>query len=263
MALYRIYVDEVGNHDLTHVDDPNQRFLSLTGVILQSDYVMGILQPEMDALKRRFFQRDPDEPIVFHRKELLNRRSPFVALRDPNTELEFNTALLDALARWEYRVITVAIDKKAHRDRYRVWHYHPYHYCLAVLLERYLMYLARGHYRGDVMVESRGGREDGKLKDSYSRLYRDGTTNVPAEQWHARLTSEELKVKPKAANIAGLQLADVIAHPSCREVLRERGLITDDRSVFGDRVCAILRESKYDRHWRTGQIAGYGKKILP
>ena len=24
MALYRIYVDEVGNHDLTHADDPNQ-----------------------------------------------------------------------------------------------------------------------------------------------------------------------------------------------------------------------------------------------
>lgn len=33
MALYRIYVDEVGNHDLTQADDPNRRFLSLTGVI--------------------------------------------------------------------------------------------------------------------------------------------------------------------------------------------------------------------------------------
>jgi hypothetical protein len=32
MTLYRIYIDEVGNHDLTHADDPNQRFLSLTGV---------------------------------------------------------------------------------------------------------------------------------------------------------------------------------------------------------------------------------------
>ncbi|MEW5959426.1 MAG: hypothetical protein AB1801_17015, partial [Chloroflexota bacterium] len=23
MSLYRIYIDEVGNHDLTHADDPN------------------------------------------------------------------------------------------------------------------------------------------------------------------------------------------------------------------------------------------------
>jgi hypothetical protein len=263
MALYRIYIDEVGNHDLTHADDANQRFLSLTGVILESGYVMRVLQPEMDALKRRFFQRDPDEPVVFHRKELVNRRPPFAALRDPQVELEFNAALLDALARWEYRVITVAIDKKAHRDRYRVWHYHPYHYCLAVLLERFLMFLGRGHHRGDVMVESRGAKEDGKLKESYSRLYRDGTQNIPAAQWHDRLTSGNLKVKPKVANIAGLQLADLIAHPSCREVLRDHGLITDDRSVFGDKICAILCRGKYDRQRRTGRIEGYGKKLLP
>ncbi|MBX7235183.1 MAG: hypothetical protein K1X65_12395 [Caldilineales bacterium] len=45
MALYRIYVDEVGNHDMTHADDPNQRFLSLTGVILESGYIAQTLQP--------------------------------------------------------------------------------------------------------------------------------------------------------------------------------------------------------------------------
>ena len=36
MSLYRIYIDETGNHDMTHADDPNQRFLALTGVILES-----------------------------------------------------------------------------------------------------------------------------------------------------------------------------------------------------------------------------------
>jgi hypothetical protein len=35
MSLYRIYIDETGNHDMTHADDPNQRFLALTGVILE------------------------------------------------------------------------------------------------------------------------------------------------------------------------------------------------------------------------------------
>ena len=125
MALYRMYVDEVGNHDMTHTDDPNQRFLSLTGVLLESEYTLRVLQPEMDQLKRAFFQRDPDEPVIFHRKELVNKRPPFHALRNPGIEQEFNTALLMALARWEYRVITVVLDKKAHRDQYQVWYYHP------------------------------------------------------------------------------------------------------------------------------------------
>lgn len=80
----------------------------------------------MGSLKRRFFERDPDEPIIFHRKELVNKRPPFEALRDPQAELAFNAALLDALARWQHRVITVTIDKKAHCERYRVWRYHPY-----------------------------------------------------------------------------------------------------------------------------------------
>lgn len=263
MALYRIYIDEVGNHDLTHADDPNQRFLSLTGVILESDYTLRVLQPEMDQLKRDFFQRDPDEPVILHRKEMVNKRPPFHALRIPETEWRFNIALLTDLARWEYRAITVVIDKKAHRDQYQVWKYHPYHYCLAVLLERFVLFLHYDESQGDVMVESRGANEDGKLKDSYARLYERGTDNIPSERWQQCLTSHELKVKPKSANIAGLQIADLIAHPSRREILIEHQLVVDDRDTFGDQICAILRQSKYYRHWRTGQITGYGKKLLP
>lgn len=55
MSLYRIYIDETGNHDMTHADDPNQRFLALTGVILESEYNANSLQPEMDDIKRFFF----------------------------------------------------------------------------------------------------------------------------------------------------------------------------------------------------------------
>ena len=137
MALYRMYVDEVGNHDMEHVDDANERFLSLTGVILESEYTWDVLRPEMEGIKRAFFQRDPDEPVILHRKELVNRRPPFHSLRDPELQDRFNTELLEALARWRYKVVTVVIDKKEHRDRYAVWRHHPYHYCLQVLLERF------------------------------------------------------------------------------------------------------------------------------
>jgi hypothetical protein len=263
VGLYRIYVDEVGNHDLAHADDPNQRFLSLTGVILDSVYTLEVLQPEMDAIKREFFQRDPDEPVVFHRKEMVNRSSSFLRLREPEVEAGFNQALLAALERWDYRVITIVLDKKAHRDQYRVWRFHPYHYCLTVLLERFVLFLEHGAHRGDAMVESRGGKEDNLLKDSYERLHERGNDFISMERWQERLTSRQLKVRPKSANIAGLQLADLIAHPSCRNILREQGLITDDRETFGDEICAILNRAKYHRNERTGQIVGYGRKLLP
>ena len=81
----------------------------------------------------------------------------------------------------------MTLDKQAHHDPSQVWHYHPYHYCLAVLLERFILFLYYGKHRGDLMVESRGGLEDGKLKDSYSRLYAGGTDNIPADRWQACL----------------------------------------------------------------------------
>jgi len=263
VSLYRIYIDEVGNHDLTHADDLNQRFLSLTGVILESQYTLSILQPEIMQIKRDFFQRDPDEPIIFHRKELVNKKPPFHFLRNSEVEQRFNTTLLTALAGWDYKVITVVVDKKAHRDQYQTWRYHPYHYCMAVLLERFVLFLYYGNHRGDVLVEKRGGKEDGKLNDSYARLYEQGTDHVPKERWQQCLTSKELKMKNKSANIAGLQLADLIAHPSRREILIENGLLIDQRDIFGDQISAILRQSKYLRDNNTGKIPGFGKKLLP
>ncbi|HOE62589.1 MAG TPA: DUF3800 domain-containing protein [Candidatus Sumerlaeota bacterium] len=78
---YRIYVDEVGNPDLNSSDNPNHRFLSLTGIIIQLDYVQKTIYPEMEDLKNRYFFSHPDEPIILHRKEILNAYPPFDVLR--------------------------------------------------------------------------------------------------------------------------------------------------------------------------------------
>lgn len=263
MALYRVYIDEVGTHDLVHADDSNQRFLSLTGVILESEFSLNIFQPEFNDLKTRYFQKDPDIPIILHRKELVNRVPPFENLRNAEIEKRFNNDLLKLLKDLDFRVITVVLDKKAHRDQYQMWHYHPYHYCLKVLLERYVLFLHYGNHRGDVFVEKRGGKEDQKLIDSYERLYNSGSDNIKKEIWQNCLTSSTLHLRKKEANINGLQLADIIAHPSRREILVENNLINDSRDVFGNRITEILNSSKYIRHFKTGQIIGYGKKLLP
>ena len=138
MAKFRIYIDETGNADLESSDNPNHRFLSLSGVVFDLDYVDQVLHPAMEALKREFFDHHADDPIVFHRKEMVNRLGRFGVLKNPETEARFNAKLLNFLAAWEYTLITVIMDKKEHRDKYAVWKSDPYHYCLSVLLERYI-----------------------------------------------------------------------------------------------------------------------------
>jgi hypothetical protein len=100
VSLYRIYIDETGNHDLAHADDPNERFLALTGVIIESSYNTTEFQPELEKIKSNFFGQDPDSPVILHRKEIINRRPPFISLRDSEVQSQFNSVLLYHLAHW-------------------------------------------------------------------------------------------------------------------------------------------------------------------
>lgn len=251
----------MGNSDLKASKDPNHRYLSLTGVIMELDYVRTKAHPALEALKTRYFDSHPDDPLIFHRKELVNRRYPFHQLRDPAVERQFNIDLLALLRTLDFTVITTVIDKLEHEQRYTVWRYDPYHYCMAILMERYIFWLEQHQATGDVLAESRGGKEDRRLKGSFSWLYDHGSDYVQASRFHQRLTSKQLKVKLKTNNITGLQIADLIAHP-CLKAAQARRENKPLPANFGGQICAILEQSKYYRN-PTGRIDGWGRKWLP
>jgi hypothetical protein len=196
----RLYIDEVGNSDMGASQDPNQRYLSLTGVVLDLAYVNNVQHPRLD-LKRRFFHAHVDEPVVLHRKELVNRRPPFEALRDPVVEVRFNRNCWLYCRGWISPPSRRSSTNWSTEQRYQTWRYDPYHYCLHVLIERYVLWLRRTGGMGDVMAESRGTNEDKRLKESFERVCREGTEYATAEQITGILTSRQLKVKPKAANL--------------------------------------------------------------
>ncbi len=254
---YRLYIDEVGNSDLGSSDNPNHRFLSLTGVILGLSHVKETVHPKMEALKAKYFHSHPDDPVIFHRKEMLNGRPPFQSLRNPLVRESFDEELLALLNCWDYKVLTVCIDKKNHKESYTTWRYDPYHYCLAILLERYTYFLNRKNEVGDVIAEARGGKEDKRLKASYHRLWEQGTDFVASDRFQKVLTSCQLKVKSKQNNIAGLQLADLLAHPSRNEILLEQGFLDREIAPFGRKIIELL-QTKYD--CQGNKV--FGKKFL-
>ncbi len=261
MRKYRIYVDEVGNPDLKSSENSEHRFLSLTGVIIDLDYVSKTLFPQLEKLKGDYFDYHPDEPIILHRKELVKKKPPFSVLKDPVIEKKFNDELLNKLRKWEYSVISVIIDKKEHDQRYSTWKYDPYHYCQEILLERFRLFLDISNSKGDVMFESRGGKEDMRLKKSFNRIIEFGTNNLNAEDLQIHFTSKELKVKPKSANVSGLQIADLLAHPARRWFYKNIFNLDESKHTFGDKIIEILEDEKFFRY--NGKIYGYGAKKLP
>ena len=257
MTKYRMYVDESGNSDLNYTGDPNGRFPALTGVVIDLEHVQNKVHPEMESLKATYFDSHPDEPVILHRSDIMNRRGAFQPLRDSRVNNAFGTEVLQRLREWEYVVITVCLDKEKHVKRSGAWSRDPYHYCMEILLERFCSLMGQFHSTGDVMAESRGGKEDRRLKAEFRKLWASGTDSWESESIQHLLTSRELKVKPKNANTAGLQLADLIANPSRSEILAENGLLGRELGAFAKEVVEVLKE----KYYRQGDRI-YGKRFL-
>lgn len=257
---YRLYIDESGDHTYRHMHKEDRRYLGLTGVILPYSSNYTKFHDELQKLKDKHFPTHPDDPLIFHREDIIQKRKRFVVLTNREKEQGFNVDMLTFIQEQEYIVLSVVIDKKDHQEKYGEAAYHPYHYCLTILLERYCGWLNRTGWKGDVMAEGRGGKEDRLLKDEYSRIHEMGTIFKSPAFFQQALTSKQLKVKKKSKNIAGLQFADLLAHPCKQDILIDQGKIGDKRSSFVKQICNCLNS---DHYLRLGNdIWGNGKKFI-
>ena len=257
---YRLYIDESGDHTYNLIEEASHRYLALLGVWFQQpdDYIE--FSDALEQLKRAIFGARPDKPVVLVRSRIINRKGPFGILCNPEVHRRFNSGLLEVIRQARFRMVCVIVDKQAHLDKYTS-PFHPYHYCLAAILDRYCGWLNYKNAIGDVVAESRAREEDLQLKQAYQRVYESGTLMFNHEHHQRALTSKDIKLRSKIANIAGIQLADILAHPVKQAFLLEKGKITNLRETFGGQIYEAA-VSKFNVNTRTGQVEGYGKVWL-
>ncbi|MBR0982443.1 DUF3800 domain-containing protein [Bradyrhizobium liaoningense] len=257
---YRLYFDETGTGDIkAHEKDPNQRYLSVTGIVFRQDIHDITFSSTLSAFKLRIF----DTPnVILHRRDIMGHKGIFEALKDEALRAEFDRQFAALVASLPGPAFTVSIDKKAHLEKYKIWRFDPYHYVLTCLVERYVLWLKRSGCVGDVMGEARSPWHDGRLRRAYRRLYDLGSDFLTAADAKARLISRELRLEPKSTDVAALQVADLLAHPAHRtwKFMQENKPIPND---YGASLVRILEKGIYDRHPRTNLIKGCGRKWLP
>lgn len=256
----RLYIDEVGNDD---VKTREEQFLSITGIITKKRGHDHIITSEIEQLKTDLFNHHPIiKPVILHRREIVRKEPPFEALWDEAVNIEWQTRILNLIEKLPYIAMTILIDKHEHVQRYPVWHFNPYHYCMRAIVERYVLWLNRQDLTGDVVAEPRFKQVDKALKKSFAYIYNHGTEHIPPAIIQKRLTSHEIKFDPKANNVCGLQLVEMIAHPS-HQSLKAEATGIPMTAEFGKRVVEVLEKSRYSRNPKTKEISGWGRKRLP
>lgn len=158
---YRLFFDETGNGDLHAAEkSPNERYLSVTGIVIRQDIHDRYVTRRLNHLKRTIFGVSETEGIVLHRREIMRKEGKFSALRNSSLRAEFDARVLAMIPECIATAFTISMDKADHKERYKVWQYSPYHYVTELLIERFVKWLDKNDFIGDVVGEARNPTHD-------------------------------------------------------------------------------------------------------
>jgi Protein of unknown function (DUF3800) len=240
-----LFLDESGSHNLT-VIDPNYPVFVLGGVLLDRDYAEGELEYKLRAFKRDLFG---NENLILHTADLTRNRNGFEAMKDKAFREQCYLKLNQLMRELEYRVIACVIKKDGHLSRYGVSALDPYMFSLEVLVERFAMEVGNHWHGGEIVAECRSLELDKELGLAWENLRVQGSRFVTATEIRNRIVG--VTARPKLANVAGLQLADLVVTPIGRFVLGKP--VHEDFRIV---------ESKF-RCDASGNYWGRGLVVLP
>lgn len=124
----------------------------------------------------------------------------------------------------------------------------PYSIALSFCMERlqrFLLNKNQGDKLTHLQVECRGRTEDTKLELEFRRIC-DGANAV------GKMPNLDIRFMDKKHNSTGLQLADLVAHPIGRHVIK-----SDQANRAYDALLPKFRRGA------NGKIEGFGLKIFP
>ena len=240
-----MFLDESGDHSLEVIDHQYPMFV-LAGVIMEKEYAEGELEARMMDFKKALFGRTD---IILHSADITRNQKGFEQMKDRTFREQFYAKLNALVASLDFRVVACAIRKEEHLQRYGVSALDPYMLSLHVLVERFCFEIGSVPGGGIIVAERRGPTLDHELELAFLNLKIQGTRYLRAIQIENRIAG--LHLRKKSENVAGLQLADLVATPIGRHVLGK-----------GDHKDYQIIESKFRRDWH-GSHEGYGLVVLP
>ena len=201
---YVVYVDESGDHSLVSIDESFPVFVLAFCVFHKRHYAEKII-PALEKLKFNYFGHDS---VVLHENEIRKQKGAFSFLSHLPTRTAFVSSLSSIMDASNFILISCVVDKKR-LAKSSALPPDPYHValdlCLAAL-HKFLLEKEQDALKTHVVVECRGKKEDSALELVFRRIC-DGDNAT------ARPLPFDVVFADKKTNLAGLQLADLVARP--------------------------------------------------
>ena len=201
---YVVYVDESGDHSLASINPDFPVFVLALCVIHKRHYAEKII-PAVEKLKFNYFGHDS---VVLHEHDIRKQKGDFAFLSHLPTRLEFVGQLSSIMVASNFILIACVVDK-TRMSKSEGASTNPYHIALDICLESLRGFLAekkQDHLQTHVVVECRGKKEDRELELEFRRIC-DGNNA------RNRQLPFDVVFADKKTNLAGLQLADLVARP--------------------------------------------------
>jgi hypothetical protein len=258
-----LFIDESGVAGVGSPQDWHGQYLGLLGCAVRSEDYWRTVAPAMAALKQRHFPEHDPSQVVLHRADIVGKRGVFGVLKDARRREAFDADLLKLYDELPYALIGIVVDKIAHARNPERFYSDPYHWALAMMLERYGGLLGVSRRVGQVICEARGPYPDRLLQRAYEQVLDKGTPHIrhPPEFFTAVLSSGHMRFMPKVPAVAGLEIADGLVRTAKLEILAENARCEPVEHPFQAAIEGVIGK-KWNRRWGTGEVAGYGKAFF-
>lgn len=214
----------------------------------KSDKIFKKIVEEINKFKIEFFKTTE---VILHSRDIRKCEGSFQILFDLEIKKKFYEKLNVIISNSQFKIISVAIDKKKHIEKYGKVAGNPYIICLSYILER-LVFCTDENKPSTVetTIEKRGKKEDNQLLSYYNKVVDRGTFHVSPDRFKNRFSNFSMLLKKD--NCVGLQVADLCAYPLARHILNSKEPYIPYQ---------IIENKLYKS--KGGKVEGFGMKVFP
>lgn len=239
---YIVYVDESGDHGLVSVDPEYPVFVLAFCIFKKSEYIEQVV-PTIQRFKFDFWGHDL---TVLHAYDIRKSKGDFLLMKVPEIRERFMQRMNDVMETMPFTLVASVIDKDRLTQKYAD-PANPYDIALMFCLERtftFLKDLGQHDKETTICFEQRGLEEDKGLELVFRRIVQGANT--------AGKMPFDIRFAAKSANLTGMQIADLVAHPIGRNAIKP-----DQPNRAYEKIEPKFRKSP------NGKIRGWGLKHFP